>query len=247
MSEIKTEKLQKVIASLGLASRREAERWIEAGRITINDTVAKLGDRVSENDMIYLDGKLISQQSSKEKTRVLIYNKPIGEICSRSDPKHSNNVFRNLPPLSTGRWIMIGRLDINTCGLLLFTNDGELANQLMHPSHEIEREYASRVLGEIDGLILEKLQKGVELEDGMARFDKIRFVGGEGANTWYHVVIKEGKNREIRRLWESQGIKVSRLLRIRFGNIELPKNLKPGSYKELPEKEIQQLRKRIVG
>ena len=245
MIEIQTEKLQKVIATLGLASRREAERWITAGRISVNGKLATLGDRVSAKDKISLDGKLISQMPKNTETRVLLYHKPIGEVCSRSDPEHSNNVFKNLPKLTVGRWVMIGRLDINTCGLLLFTTDGELANQLMHPSHQIEREYASRVLGEVDGLILERLQQGVELEDGIARFDHIRYVGGKGANSWYHVIIREGKNREIRRLWESQGIKVSRLLRIRFGNIELPRNVEPGEYKELSEKEIKSLKRLI--
>lgn len=236
------EKIQKILANLGIGSRREIERWIRAGRIRINQQPAKLGDRIDLTAKIFIDGKLIPLiPPSDFKRRVLIYHKPEGEICARSDPEQRPTVFEHLPPLHGQRWIMIGRLDINTLGLLIFTNDGELAHRLSHPSYEIEREYAVRVLGKVDEKILDRLRKGVKLEDGMAVFTHIEERGGSGANHWYHVVLKEGRNREVRRLWESQGVSVSRLLRVRFGNVSLPEDLSRGQSRELKTEEIQKL------
>lgn len=236
------EKIQKILANLGLGSRREIERWIREGRIQLNQRPAKLGDRIDLTEKVFIDGKRIPLVASSDfKRRVLIYHKPEGEICARSDPEQRPTVFEHLPPLRGQRWIMIGRLDINTLGLLIFTNDGELAHRLSHPSYEIEREYAVRVLGEVDEQVLQRLKKGVKLSDGMAAFTQIEARGGSGANHWYHVVLKEGRNREVRRLWESQGINVSRLLRVRFGNITLPEDLRRGQARELKTEEIQKL------
>lgn len=239
----KSEKLQKVLARAGVASRRAAEEWIAAGRIKINGTVAKVGDRVIETDKISVDNFPMPQHALEEKeARVLIYHKPEGEICTRSDPQNRPTVFDHLPILRKGRWVMIGRLDFNTSGLLLFTTDGELANKFMHPSHEIEREYAVRIYGIVTDQMVKKLKKGVELEDGLAKFKDVQFQGGEGRNSWYHVVICEGKNREVRRLWESQDVMVSRLIRVRFGTIILPPQLRPGKFVELESAEVEELK-----
>lgn len=237
-----SEKLQKVLARAGIASRREIERWIEDGRIEINDVPAKLGDRIDQNARIKIDGKIINLHPGKKtKTRVLMYHKPVGEICSRSDPEGRPTVFDRLPRLQGERWIAIGRLDINTSGLLMFTNNGELAHRLLHPSYEIDREYAVRVLGEVDKAMLNRLQRGVELEDGVAAFASIVDAGGEGVNHWYHVVLHEGRNREARRLWESQGVNVSRLIRIRFGTVTLPRALRLGKSADLEHDDIHNL------
>jgi 23S rRNA pseudouridine2605 synthase len=236
------EKIQKVLAHLGIGSRREIERWIREGRIRINNQCAKLGDRIDLSAKVMIDDKPIRlTRDVAFKRRVLIYHKPEGEICARSDPENRPTVFQQLPAIRGERWIMIGRLDINTLGLLIFTNDGELAHRLSHPSYEIEREYAVRVLGKVDENILQRLKKGVKLEDGMAAFTHIEERGGSGANHWYHVVLKEGRNREVRRLWESQGINVSRLLRVRFGNIYLPEDLSRGKWRELKVDDSQKL------
>ncbi len=236
---MKTEKLQKILANLGLGSRREIEQWIKERRVQLNDQLAKLGDRASLQDKIRLDGSLVKQHSTHvTPTKILLYHKPIGEICSRSDPEHRSTVFDSLPIIKKGRWIMIGRLDVNSSGLLLFTNDGELANRLMHPSFQVEREYQVRVLGEVTPEIIQQLTKGVRLEEGMARFKSIKLAGGRGANRWYKVVLAEGKNREVRRLFESQGLKVSRLMRIRFGSVLLPRDLHPGGYHILKDSDI---------
>lgn len=236
------EKLQKVLARSGFGSRREMERYIEEGRVTINGEPAKLGDRVKEGDSVTLDGRsaqlLFSADSNR---RVLIYNKPVGEVCTRHDPEGRSTVFDNLPPLKQGRWIVIGRLDINTTGLLLFTTDGELANRMMHPSANIDREYAVRVLGDVNDEMLERLKQGVLLEDGMANFSDVRYFDGEGANKWYHCVVMEGRNREVRRLWESQGLQVNRLKRVRFGPVFLPSDVKVGTWRELGGKEVDLL------
>lgn len=236
------ERLQKLLARLGLGSRREIEQWMREGRLRLNNELAKLGDRVIKNDRIYLDGHLIPETKLRVRvaTRVIAYHKPEGQICSRHDPEGRDTVFRHLPKLRTGRWIMVGRLDLNTSGLLLFTTDGELANKLMHPSQEIEREYAVRVLGKVEESVLKQLTRGVELEDGPARFEHIVESGGTGANHWYHVLIREGRNREVRRLWESQGVRVSRLMRVRFGTIELGRT-HSGRIKELEPTEIRAL------
>lgn len=237
------EKLQKVLARAGYGSRRELETWITAGRIKVNNEVAKLGDRVSDRDRISVDGNPVRQtRLSERRSRVLIYHKPIGEICTRSDPEGRDTIFNHLPKLASGRWITIGRLDINTSGLLLITTDGDLANRMMHPSHQVEREYAVRVLGEVTADILNNLKNGVELDDGLAHFDVVASAGGEGANKWYHVILREGRNREVRRLWESQGVQVSRLMRVRYGSVSLPRGQKPGRWEELPEPAVDVLR-----
>lgn len=238
------EKLQKVLARSGLGSRREMERWIEEGRFSIDGRRAELGDRIGPSASVMLDGrpvKLIFERESQR--RVLIYNKPLGEISTRHDPEGRKTVFDHLPPLKQGRWIAVGRLDINTSGLLLFTTDGELANALMHPSAQIDREYAVRVLGDVDDEMLERLKQGVLLEDGVARFTDVQFYDGEGANKWFHCVVMEGRNREVRRLWESQGVQVSRLKRVRYGPLFLPSDVPVGTWKELTPKEVVSLAK----
>ena len=230
-----TEKLQKVLARAGFGSRRQIERWIEEGRITVDNAPATLGARVSPDQTIRVDGRQVPTHVFQSKPRILIYHKPEGEVCTRSDPQGRPTVFEKLPKLRGARWIAIGRLDFNTSGLLLFTTDGELANRLMHPSHEIEREYAVRVLGKVDDDMLARLKQGVMLEDGSAHFDAIKEAGGAGANRWFHVVLREGRNREVRRLWEAVGVKVSRLIRVRFGPIPLPPHFHAGRTVELDE------------
>lgn len=240
------EKIQKILANLGLGSRREIEGWIQQGRINVGNKLARLGERVDLNDKIFIDGKPIKlAPATLLHRRVLIYYKPEGEVCTRADPENRPTVFSRLPSMRSGRWIMIGRLDVNTSGLLLFTNDGQLAHCLSHPSYEIEREYAVRVLGEVDANILERLKKGVQLEDGMAAFTHIMERGGQRANRWFHVVLKEGRNREVRRLWESQGVQVSRLIRVRFGEINLPTDLKRGQWRELEADAVQHVAKAV--
>lgn len=237
-----SEKLQKVLARAGFGSRRQLEQWIQAGRITIDGQIAKLGDRVSFDAKILVDGKPVTiKKASDIKTRVLIYHKAAGEMCTRSDPEGRPTIFENLPSLQMGRWLSVGRLDFNTLGLLLITNDGELANKLMHPNFAIEREYAVRVLGEIDDSMISRLQRGIKLEDGLGRFQSIQYVGGEGINHWYHVVVTEGRNRLVRRLWESQGVTVSRLIRVRYHNILLPRSLRAKYWRELDKETVDGL------
>jgi 23S rRNA pseudouridine2605 synthase len=236
------EKLQKVLARAGYGSRRVMETWISAGRIKVNGAIAGLGDRVGPDDKILVDGKKLAANTAIEvPQRILLYNKPIGEICTRDDPEGRKTVFDNLPELHHARWVVIGRLDINTSGLLLFTTDGELANRLMHPSSQVEREYAVRVLGDVSPEMIAAMHEGVMLEDGKARFTDIQYFAGENSNHWYHVVILEGRNREVRRLWESQGVRVSRLKRVRFGNIFIPSQISVGRYCELGGKEARDL------
>jgi 23S rRNA pseudouridine2605 synthase len=236
------EKLQKVLARAGLGSRRELEHWIEDGRITVNGVVARLGDRVLPGQDIRVDGQPLSAGARHgTRRRVILYSKPEGQVCTTADPQGRPTVFDHLPVLRNARWIVIGRLDFNTQGLLLFTTDGELANKLMHPSSEIEREYAVRVLGKVDADMLARLRAGVQLDDGPAHFDDIRDAGGEGANHWYHVTLKEGRNREVRRLWEAVGVKVSRLIRVRFGPVTLPRLLRPGRWQELDKETMAAL------
>ena len=233
------ERVQKILAGAGFGSRRHIEEWIRSGRIVINGQVARLGDSVAEDDVILIDGKRVYLSgTSAPRLRVIAYHKPEGKVCTRSDPERRPTVFEDLPQLKNGRWILIGRLDINSSGLILLTTDGELANRLMHPSRGIEREYAVRVLGEVTREMLARLNKGVVLEDGEAAFDSIRDAGGTGANHWYHVVLREGRNREVRRLWESQGVKVSRLARVRFGPIALPRELRAGRWADLSDEEL---------
>ncbi|ASW69468.1 23S rRNA pseudouridine(2605) synthase RluB [Mannheimia haemolytica] len=243
------EKLQKILARAGQGSRRELEEIIAAGRVSVDGKMATLGDRVqvSSSTKIRIDGHLVNlMPAQKEICRVLMYYKPEGELCTRSDPEGRSTIFDRLPRLSGARWIAVGRLDINTSGLLLFTTDGELANRLMHPSREVEREYSVRVFGNIDDAMLQRLRKGVQLEDGPANFKQIKVVGGTGLNQWFDVTLTEGRNREVRRLWESQGVEVSRLIRIRYGNIKLDKGLPRGGWEEMGLEQVNYLRE-LVG
>ena len=238
-----SEKLQKVLARAGHGSRREMEAWIAAGRVSIDGEIAKLGDRIEADAKVRIDGRAVSLKSADDVIcRVLAYHKPEGEICSRKDPEGRPTVFDRLPRTRDSRWVAVGRLDINTSGLLLFTSDGELANRLMHPSNEVEREYAVRTFGEVPEAALQRLRSGVMLEDGPAQFDHIKAAGGEGINQWWHVTLREGRNREVRRLWESQEVQVSRLIRVRYGMIELPKSLPRGGWVELPLEQVNYLR-----
>jgi 23S rRNA pseudouridine2605 synthase len=236
------EKLQKVLARAGLGSRREMERVIEQGRVTVDGKTAKLGDRVLSSARIEVDNKRIQIKAQEDNTlRVLLYNKPEGEICTRSDPEGRPTVFDRLPRLKGERWIAVGRLDFNTSGLLLFTTDGELANKLMHPSSTIDREYLVRIQGDVDDDMKIRLQEGVLLEDGVARFTDIVDGAGQGRNRWFYCVVMEGRNREVRRLWESQDVKVSRLKRVRFGNIFIPSHVRVGQWIELSQKDVNDL------
>ncbi|MBL4833834.1 MAG: 23S rRNA pseudouridine(2605) synthase RluB [Pseudomonas sp.] len=240
------EKLQKVLARIGLGSRREIESWIEAGRVSVNGQIASLGARVDSLDQILVDGRPVKRDiANEEARRVMLYNKPEGEVCTRDDPEGRPTVFDRLPRLKHGRWINIGRLDINTSGLLLFTTDGELANRLMHPSYQMDREYAVRVMGEVDEEMIERLKTGVMLDDGPARFTDIVTSGGEGINRWYHVCLMEGRNREVRRLWESQGVRVNRLKRVRFGPVFLGPELPVGRWREMKQNEIDALSQEV--
>ena len=237
------ERLHKLLAQAGLGSRREVERWIAQGLVTVNGKVAQLGDQAGPEDQVTVRGRPVSVEAPAP--RVVVYHKPEGEVTTRADPEGRPTVFEHLPRLRQGRWVSIGRLDLNTSGLLLFTTDGELANRLMHPSTEVEREYAVRVLGTVEPAVIQQLLAGVTLEDGPARFDDIREAGGTGANHWYHVTLKEGRNREVRRLWESQGITISRLMRVRYGPITLHKRIRPGKWEELDEQGINLLRQAV--
>lgn len=237
-----SEKIQKVLANAGLASRRQIESWIAEGRITLNGRLATIGDRMTYHDVVCVDGREVKLARSKnQKTRVLIYHKPEGEICSRNDPEGRPTIFERLPLIRNSRWICVGRLDFNTSGLLLITNDGELANHLMHPRSQIEREYAVRIRGDVHEEALMKLHKGFDLDDGFGRFSEIMDAGGQGSNHWYHVTVTEGRNRFVRRMWEALDFSVSRLIRVRFGNIYLPNNLRRGHFVELHEDELESL------
>lgn len=236
-------KLHKALADAGFGSRRELEEWIVAGRVSVNGLPAHVGQRVGPEDKIRVNGKLVQLKFQLRLPRVLVYHKPEGEIVSRDDPDGRPSVFAKLPRLKSGRWISIGRLDFNSCGLLLFTNDGNLANRMMHPRYEIEREYAVRVLGEATPEMLERLRTGVQLEDGLASFSLIAEGGGEGANHWYHVVLSEGRNREVRRMFEAVGLVVSRLMRVRYGPVHLSPRLKRGQCRDLEQGDVQELLK----
>ena len=237
------EKLQKVLARTGLGSRREMERAIEQGRVRVNGQTAALGDRIQLTDRIDFDNKRVHlAKPEQRRIRVLLYNKPEGEICTRSDPEGRPTVYDRLPSIKGDRWISVGRLDFNTSGLLLFTNDGELANKLMHPSSVIDREYLVRIQGNVDNDMKQRLRDGVMLEDGVARFTDIVDGAGEGSrNQWFYCVVMEGRNREVRRLWESQGVGVSRLKRVRYGNVFIPSHVRVGQWIELNDKEIKDL------
>jgi len=236
------EKLQKVLAQAGLGSRRAMEEWIVAGRITVNGELATLGMRVMDGDLVRADRRTIRVGSHVGAMRVLLYHKPEGEIVSRDDPEKRDSVFDKLPKLHGQKWIAIGRLDFNTSGLLIFTTSGELANRMMHPRFEFEREYAVRVQGTMtEDQINQALKQGVELEDGLVKFEKLEDQGGEGFNHWYLVMLKEGRNRVVRRAFDALGMPVSRLMRIRFGIISLPPRLKRGMTTELGKGEVEQL------
>lgn len=243
VTDARAERIQKVLARAGLGSRRQVEGWITEGRIAVNGKRAGLGDKVGPKDHVELDGKVLSAHATPDQaSKVLAYHKPAGEICTRSDPEGRPTVFQKLPRLKDARWISVGRLDFNTAGLLLFTNDGELAHALMHPSREVEREYAVRVRGRAGDAQVAQLLNGVELEDGPAKFLKVSDAGGEGSNHWYHVVLAEGRNREVRRLWEAVGLEVSRLIRVRFGPCDLPRERRLGEYWDLSPQEVDRLR-----
>jgi 23S rRNA pseudouridine2605 synthase len=247
------ERIQKVLAQAGVASRRKVEELIREGRVTVNGQRAAIGQKVGPTDRVHVDRKGIALPRGKEAVRVLAYKKRTGEIVTRADPEGRRTVFRKLPELDTGRWIAIGRLDINTSGLLLFTNSGELARRLMHPSFEIEREYAVRVLGEVDDAMLERLREGVRLEDGSAHCEKVWRVDGppadedgEGAaNRWFHVIVKQGRHRLVRRLWESQRCQVSRLIRVRYGPVELGRGIRSAGWRELEPREVRALQRAV--
>jgi 23S rRNA pseudouridine2605 synthase len=238
------QRLQKLLANAGLGSRRQLEGLISEGRVKVNGRVAKLGDRATPEDRIEVDGRPVGgKRLATSKRFVIIYNKPEGEVVTRKDPEGRKTVFERLPRLEAGRWIAVGRLDVNSAGLLLFTNDGELANRLMHPRTQIDREYAVRVKGPVSEDMVRQLVRGVELEDGPARFEDIVDAGGEGSNHWFHVVIMEGRKREVRRLWEAVGATVSRLKRVRYGPIVLDSSVKVGQWRELDREEGQALLK----
>lgn len=236
-----TFKLQKLLAQKGLGSRREMETLIASGQVKLNSHTAVIGDRAGPGDVIRIGRRTIRVHVEEELPKVLLYHKPEGEIVSRNDPQDRPSVFDKLPYLRSSKWIAIGRLDFNTSGLLIFTNDGALANRMMHPRFEMEREYAVRILGELTEEQMKQLTTGVTLEDGEAAFTYLADQGGEGANHWYRVILKEGKNREVRRMFEAIGLTVSRLMRVRFGPINLPPRIKRGQWLELDEKESRRL------
>lgn len=237
------ERLQKWLAGLGLGSRRHLETLIAAGRVTVNGEVAKLGSKVTGRERILVDGKPVRLPAPDQTPahRLIVYHKPAGEIVTRSDPEGRPTVFDGLPRLKRTRWISVGRLDVQTSGLMLFTTDGELAHRLMHPSAGLKREYAVRVQGQVSDEQLDRLRGGIELDDGRAHFDRVERSGGQGANQWFSVVVSEGRNRLVRRVWEAVGCRVSRLIRVRFGPAELPRQLRAGKYQDVPPKLQQQL------
>jgi 23S rRNA pseudouridine2605 synthase len=239
---VATERLQKWLAGLGVGSRREIESWIVAGRIAVNGATATLGQKVSGLERIVIDGRPVRGRPVRiDRAETLVYHKPVGEVCTRRDPQGRATVFDSLPKPKQGRWIMVGRLDLDTSGVLLFTTDGNLANALMHPSNEVAREYAVRILGAPTEADIDRLCHGLQLEDGYARFNEVQFTGGEGANRWYRVTVAEGRNRLVRRLWEAAGFQVSRLIRVRFGSVELPRRLARGRFAMLADKQLEKL------
>lgn len=239
-----SERIQKFLANQGIASRREIERWIHAGEIKVNGELCTIGQTISGDENIEIRGEMIALNTNVH-SRVILYHKPEGEIVSRSDPQGRPTVFDKLPYLKTGRWVSVGRLDVNTSGLLLFTTDGVLANELMHPRNQIEREYRVRVQGEVTNEIMTKIQNGVQLEDGIAKLKILEVQEAWGVNTWCRVVLHEGRNREVRRIWESQNLRVSRLIRTRFGSVELPRDMRLGKYIDLTPSQYKSLQKLI--
>lgn len=240
-----SERLQKLMAAAGLGSRRALEQQIKDGKVEVNGAIAEIGRNLAEGDVVTFDGRRFDVVSKPVRHRTLIYNKPEGEVTSRSDPQGRKTVFDRLPKVKSGRWVAIGRLDINTTGLLLLTTDGELAHAMMHPSSNVDREYACRIRGEATPEQLLQLKKGVELDDGPASFSDIKEAGGSGENHWYHVTIMEGRNREVRRLWQSQGCFVSRLKRVRYGAAFLPKRLRMGQWSEIDPQDHRVLREDV--
>lgn len=244
-AEQKPERLQKIMATAGLGSRRMLEQKIKDGEVLVNDQPASLGQSAASGDLISFEGKAWKVVDLAGVQRSLVYNKPTGEVTTRSDPQGRPTVFDRLPKIRGARWIAVGRLDINTSGLLLMTTDGELANAMMHPSNKVDREYACRIFGEVDADKIARLKQGVMLDDGMAQFSDIQAAGGEEGNRWFHVTLLEGRNREVRRLWASQDVMVSRLKRVRYGAVFLPKRLRMGDWAELSAADHRTLREDV--
>ncbi|PWB59077.1 MAG: pseudouridine synthase [Nitrosomonadales bacterium] len=236
-----SERLHKMLAQAGLGSRREMEELIRSGKVTVNGQVAEIGAQVEEDDLVKVNGRAVRFRMASKLPRILLYHKPEGEIVSRDDPEKRESVFDVLPQMRGGKWIAVGRLDFNTSGLLIFTTSGELANHLMHPRFEVEREYAIRARGELTQEQLQQLRQGIQMEDGPARFESLVDEGGEGSNHWYRGVLKEGRNREVRRMFEMMGLTVSRLMRVRFGILSLPPRVKRGRWLELEPSQVAEV------
>ena len=239
--DVVSQKLHKVLAQAGVGSRREMEEWIKEGKITVNGTVATIGDRVVPSDVIRIGRRVIRWSATNRVPRVLLYHKPEGEIVSHDDPEGRASVFEKLPQIRGAKWLAVGRLDYNTSGLLIFTTSGELANRMMHPRFAVEREYAVRIVGELRPEQVRRLEQGIELSDGLANCLSVQDEGGEGTNHWYRIVLREGRNRVVRRLFEALGLTVSRLIRVRFGVVALPPRLKRGQVSPLAAAEVKEL------